>query len=295
MSDNVAAPGRAAPVHTLLAATAPRPWDNRVADGVSFEPALCSGAHVRISACGLAPDAVIPEVCTEPVEYHPFDVTTGVQLSTFQSPAVRGRSAGRTESYMVPAREAASRLLEACKYRMVESEFWTGATRDAKLTPHLGSTIEEGLRHVAVPGDILNTQVEALSFRQALILLNDALAAHCTGQAMIHMPAGLLDSLSDDLLTFDGEFYRTRSGHLIVPGQGYPGTSPATIVDPDPLSPTVWVYATGQVFSYESPSRVLEDTDGVVGQNDVNVLASRTYVLGFDPCLHKAVCVDPTL
>jgi hypothetical protein len=78
---------------------------------------------------------------------------------------------------------------------------------------------------------------------------------------------------------------RTLAGNLVVPGVGYTGSSPAGAA---PAEGTTWIYATGAVFGFRSGVYVREFPGTFDrAENTVRMIASRTYLFGFE-CCHLA-------
>lgn len=172
--------------------------------------------------------------------------------------------------------------------RFVETAFWTGvAGGQTVVFPHLASdtVVEDG-------GDLLQpaaTVVTGIAQQIAvgLGMLEDAIRDCYPGVATIHMPIRLaaLASMHDLIEVRAGRMY-TKIGSKVVIGD-YPGTAPNGQPDPDAPPPVTWMYATGEVFyaRERTPTRftIAESFDRSV--NTVEVIAERTYVIGWDCCL----------
>lgn len=286
---NIAAPEVGSYTNSLLNLAHKRPWENPVSLGVSFTPSLCDVAGVRIVQCGEVPAAITPEdICIDPIDSDVFTAYVGVKSGSFNIPQLSARRLNTGDEWEGIVREAAANALERCKAKQVENEFWTGAKRAAAGVDH------QSLVSVTGAG-ILSAGTSSVSFREALMVLNDQIAENSSaGKVYIHMPAGMLDAISDSYIKeVDGRFY-TKSGHLIVPGQGYTGAGPTAAAADDPDSPAVWIYATSPVVYYESEISVRTETDSVVSSNNFIAYAERTYATAFDPCVHYAIRVDMT-
>lgn len=286
---NIEAPNKTGPSRSLLSAASKRIWTPEVSGGVSFDKSVCDMAGTRVSICGEASDVITQTtLCQGQTEFDPFEVVVGVKLSSFDIPARSTQRLNVSEEWLGVLRKEAQDGLELCKAKQVEAEFWTGAKRlAAGLDP-------QGLVDVDA-GNILNTQANSVSFTEALMMLNDAVASDsCAGQMFIHIPAGLLDALPDTISMNDDGTILTRSGHVIVPGAGYPGVKPTSVAADPVNASTVWIYATGSVIYYESAVEFYQETDSIVTSNDMVMFAERQFVTAFDSCVHYAVSVDPT-
>jgi hypothetical protein len=142
-------------------------------------------------------------------------------------------------------------------------------------------------------GAVLQTVAEEitstpLDIVEALGRLESALGQCYFGRGVVHVPAVLsADLATHGLVTRRGDELTTLLGNRVAIGTGYPGASPAGVEEPD----VAWIYATGAVFYYRSEVRVgqlVESFDR--NRNTVQMLAERTYVIGWD-CCHLAVPV----
>lgn len=192
--------------------------------------------------------------------------------------------------------------LEQSESYQVERAFWTGLVDGKTLA----------FPHLAAGADVLDAQSILLqstasiaatgSFDVAtgLGLLEQALASCYNGVGVIHIPVKALptfdanglvrrDGGRDGITGQLGRRLRTANGNLVAVGAGYPGTSPLGVASANDQS---WIYATGAVFGFRSPvnfSRVNDSIDR--GANTMQMIAERTYVLGWD-CCHVAVQVN---
>lgn len=174
--------------------------------------------------------------------------------------------------------------------RFVETAFWTGvAGGQTVVFPHLASdtVVEDG-------GDLLQPAATIVSntpqeIHVGIGLLEDAMRDCYPGVATLHMPINLaaLASQGELLESRAGRMY-TKIGSKVVIGD-YPGTAPDGTTD----AGVTWMYATGEVFYARetTPTRfsIAESFDRSV--NTVEVIAERTYVIGWDCCLF-AIPID---
>lgn len=131
----------------------------------------------------------------------------------------------------------------------------------------------------------------AVDVATGLGLLESALADCYNGVGVIHVPVKLLPTLQAwGLVVAQGGKLRTLNGNLVAAGAGYPGTSPSGVTPP---AGETWMYATGAVFMYRSDVQVPTDRVSSVNRatNTREMIAERTYVIGFD-CCHHAILVD---
>lgn len=203
------------------------------------------------------------------------------------------------ESAIETARDALART----EGLQVERSFWTGVV-DGHVSafPHLAANTEvddsQGvlLQTVATPA----VTGGPFDIAEGLGLLEQALADCFGGVGVIHMPVKLVPTLDAlGLLRVvnarnvgSGQFDRqlqTLNGNLVAAGAGYPGTSPSGAAATDT---TTWIYATGPVFMRRSDVRVMPATSAINREtNNIEMIAERTYVLGFD-CCHAAIQVN---
>lgn len=150
---------------------------------------------------------------------------------------------------------------------------------DAGLVDDTGATLQTAAQVVTSnPVDI----VEGIARLQA------ALAECYHGRGVIHVPAVLAPELMAHTLTVrSGDRLETQLGNRVAIGTGYTGIGPAGQIAPD----VAWVYATGAVFYYRSDIRVNQLVDSLArSHNTLQMIAERTYVLGWD-CCHLAIPV----
>jgi hypothetical protein len=168
-------------------------------------------------------------------------------------------------------RATAESALAKLESYAVERAFWTGqAGSQSVVWPHLAANAQ-----------FLDTN--------QIVLQNveSQLSACYGGRGVIHIPRLALPTFVAWQLVHDegGQLY-TTAGNLVVPGGGYPGTSPAGAA---PAAGQSWIYATGAVFGYRSDvviRRMPENFDRI--ENTVRAIAYRTYVIGYECCLIAA-------
>lgn len=179
----------------------------------------------------------------------------------------------------------------------VEFAFWTGtvAASGNKVYPHLAAsstvldtgsipTITLQCAATSVTGSVIQDVVEGLGRLEA------ALGSCYNGQGVIHVPLILGEQLfRAGVAKVNGEQIITQAGNLVALGAGYPGTGP----DGTSLSNAVWIYATGPVFAYRSAVETFKFRDSFNrSENTAQMIAERTYVLGFDCCCLFAIPIS---
>ena len=169
--------------------------------------------------------------------------------------------------------------------RFVETAFWSGVAGGQTIVfPHLAADAE-----VSDGEDLLQpaaTVVEGTpqTIAVGLGMLEDAMRDCYPGVATIHMPIRLaaLAAEAHLIASRSGVMYTTTIGSKVVIGD-YPGTAPDGSTSPG----VTWLYATGEVFFTRDREptgfRPVESFDRNV--NTVEMLAERTYVIGWDCCL----------
>jgi hypothetical protein len=252
--------------------------------GVQWQP-ICGTADTTYDPCLAVtgsggppptPAAKTAGVTDETRGATPFTVYAGFNCS----PAAWAEEAGER------AQDAMTRL----ESWQVERAFWTGvAGSQDTVWPHLAADAERRDMY----GVLLQTAADpvtgaVLDIVEGLGRLEQDLADCYPGVGVIHVPAVLGPALdANSLVHKDGRQLRTLNGNVVALGAGYPGTSPAGSA---PAAGSAWIYATGPVFAYRSRIEVPPAPSTVNRSNNtVSALAERTYVLGFDCCLHAAL------
>lgn len=199
--------------------------------------------------------------------------------------------------------ETARDALARTEGLQVERSFWTGvADGDVVVFPHLAANAEV----IDSQGILLQTVASPpvtggpFDIAEGLGLLEQGLANCFGGVGVIHMPVKLVPTLDAlGLLRVvnarnvgSGQFDRqlqTLNGNLVAAGAGYPGTGPNGAA---PTNTTTWMYATGPVFMRRSDVKIMPATSTINREtNNIEMIAERTYVLGFD-CCHVAIQVN---
>lgn len=201
------------------------------------------------------------------------------------------------------AQRIATAALAQVEEWQVERTFWTGLVDGRTLAfPHLAASAQVVDNDGIILQPTTSTAVTGAPVDVATGLgrLEQALANCYGGRGVIHVPLEALPTLDAYTLVRpvggrdvnSGQFGRqleTLNGNLVAVGAGYPGTGPTGT---DPGTTTTWLYATGPVFMYRSDVKVNPFSSTVDRSNNtIQMIAERTYVLGFDCCLH-AVQVD---
>ena len=197
-------------------------------------------------------------------------------------------------SGMEDALKIATDALAQSESWQVERAFWTGFIDGRQVVfPHLAATADvldaqsiklQSAASIVVTGS-------AVDVATGLGLLESALADCYNGVGVIHVPVKLLPTLQAySLVTSQNGKLRTLNGNLVAAGGGYPGTSPSGAA---PTAGESWMYATGAVFMYRGDVQIPSDKVSSINRttNTREMIAERTYVLGWD-CCHHAVLVD---
>lgn len=257
--------------------------------GMQWQP-LCPGGGSTFDGCivsgGGTPPAKASNASLGLRGATPFTVFTEVDCS---APGWWDRS-----------EEYASIALSQVETYVVEQVFWTGTVAGIANAqyPHLAANtvVTEASQSTGGPTTLQTAATvvtgSVVDVVEGLGLLEQQLAdCYKGGRGVIHVTQALLDHLAANLLIVkDGPTYRTWNGNLVVPGGGYRGTSPAGVT---PAVGSSWMYATGPVFGWRGPIRVLGDRTQRFDRttNSTKTIVERTYTLGFD-CCHLAVQVS---
>lgn len=179
---------------------------------------------------------------------------------------------------------------------VVERTFWTGGAfatsqhlaEDVPITEVVGgaSVSLQTAATVLVTGAAVDV-VEGVS------RLEQAMADCYGGVPLIHTPRGVTPHLvTNHLVKETGKFIKTVGNNsIVVPGPGYPGTSPAGVV---PTAGTTWLYATGSVKMWQSePMWMTRDAREFLGRsiNDTVMIVEQRFALAWD-CCHFAIPVS---
>lgn len=181
--------------------------------------------------------------------------------------------------------ESNQQALIRSEARFVETAFWSGvAGGQTVVYPHLAADTEfsDGEDLLQPAATVVTATPQEIVI--GLGMLEDAMRDCYPGVATIHMPIRLASIAADhDLMTTrSGRVFTTSIGSKIIIGD-YPGTGP----DGTAAEGVTWMYATGEVFFARDREptgfRPVESFDRAV--NTVEMLAERTYVIGWDCCL----------
>ncbi len=273
-------------------------WEN----GIAFEPERCNVNLDAASAtdypywwdCPLG-SGVTPEVhltaasgekaiggSEDNIDYRPYTAWVGEFCSTLdwrQNGARRRDFIGRLE-----------RRFAACLPAIVEREFWAGTIATAAGFPNAFLT-DAGVTE-------LGGAENADPWVQAFAEMEQALGeCSCGGQHMIHAQPRVVSYLASrglvDRIPLGGSRYilETDLGTIVVPGVGYPGTSPA---ESAASSTGSWIYGTGLVRIWIGAARVdaVDATTVERALGDIEVRAERTVAAAWDDCCHISIGLD---
>jgi hypothetical protein len=265
-------------------------WQNGVTWSSYCPETMGDSTYDECIAVTGTPDAGVPEpsVKTGNVTHELRGATPFTAYTRFDCAPVGNEEAQRI----------ATNALAQVEEWQVERVFWTGLVDDKTLAfPHLAANAEVVDNDGVLLQPTASTAVTgvAVDVVTGLGRLEQALANCYGGRGVIHVPLELLPTLaayqliapvgSRDVGT--GQFGRTLqtvAGNMIAVGAGYPGTGPTGT---DPGDVTTWMYATGSVFMYRSDVKVNPFSSTVNRNNNtIEMIAERTYVIGFDCCLH---------
>lgn len=196
--------------------------------------------------------------------------------------------------------DKAEEALSKMEAYQVTKAFWTGTagyagtppgTSQTTVYPHLAAnaTLDDpqGIRLQTAASPLVTGGDDA-----AVVLgqIESSLAACYGGQGVIHIPYSALPTFTSRMLVMPESPtgpLRTLAGNLVVPGVGYTGSSPAGAAA---AAGTAWIYATGAVFSFRSDVYVREFPGTFDrAENTVRMIASRTYLFGFECCHYAAL------
>ena len=193
--------------------------------------------------------------------------------------------------------DKAEEALSKMESYLTTRAFWTGTAGKSgtvdqtTVWPHLAAnaTLDDpqGIRLQTAASPLVTGGEDAAV---ALGQIESSLAACYGGQGVIHIPYSALPTFTSRMLvlpeTANGPL-KTLAGNLVVPGTGYTGSSPAGAA---PAAGTAWIYATGAVFGFRSDVYVREFPGTFDrAENTVRMIASRTYLFGFECCHYAAL------
>lgn len=185
------------------------------------------------------------------------------------------------------AQDKAAEALARMEGYQTSRAFWTGTAGGATTVwPHLAAnaTLDDpqGIRLQTAASPLVTGGDDAAV---ALGQIESSLAQCYGGQGVIHIPYSALPTFTSRMLIMPESPtgpLRTLAGNLVVPGVGYTGSSPAGAA---PAAGTSWIYATGAVFGFRSDVYVREFPGTFDrAKNTVKMMASRTYLFGFECC-----------
>jgi hypothetical protein len=191
---------------------------------------------------------------------------------------------------LADAATVAEDSLDRVEHSQVEAAFWTGTAggQPGIVLPHLAS----GAGVLDSSGIVLQSAatiaITGVDVAVGLGELEHELDQCYGGEGVIHIPRFALPTFTASLLVqeVDGRL-RTMSGNLVVVSGDYPGTSPAGAA---PAAGTSWIYATGPVFAYRGDVFATQVRDSFDrAENTVQMIAERTYVIGYSCCLIAAL------
>lgn len=175
--------------------------------------------------------------------------------------------------------------------RFVETAFWTGvAGGQTVVFPHLAAdtAMSDGEDLLQPAATVVTATPQNIA--TGIGMLEDAMRDCYPGVATLHMPIRLAALAAEAYLLTSraGRMFTTSLGSKVVIGD-YPGTAP----DGSSAEGVTWMYATGEVFYARDREptrfRAVDAFDHAV--NTVEMLAERTYVIGWDCCL-LAIPID---
>lgn len=202
----------------------------------------------------------------------PVGYRTGFDCSTMSGtfPVERARQQADSIASFVAARELWTGTLS----KLEPYDLPNGGAAD-QVNPHLASADADVITAIADP-------MEAMAMLEAV-------TAETTrgGPVYIHGNTALIGRVGMNLDRVGNEL-RTKTGAIVIPDAGYPGTGP----DGDPEN-TGWLYATGPVVvrlgAITSDIAPASTTDRPTNRR--RVLAERMFGVAFDPCSLHAIQV----
>lgn len=194
--------------------------------------------------------------------------------------------------------ERARRAITLDEAKQVERELWTGARAQAMggnalFNRWLARNVAEPLTGNPPITTILKASV-AQNPTRALAELEQAIANNRSGgRGMIHAQPRTVTYWTEN-----GHLYRAGNllltlarDTIVVPGEGYDGSSPAGLVDAS--GDTSWAYATGLIEAYRGPVRLVRPmSPELTSSNRRTSIAMRLYALAVDPCVFVGIKVN---
>lgn len=267
MFSQVSPPSVAAPQAVNLLASALRPDDESGTgwmDGLVWRPESCP----EVQGFGLCEEVEGPPPLgpSALVYGRPVGYRVRVECSTMS---------GELD------RTIATRQAEAVASYVVAQELWTGElstadlydtpSGDDQVNPHLASADATTL---PAESDLM------IALAELEAAARDAARG---GPVFLHTPLRLIARVAHNLRRVGNEL-RTQTDAVVIPDPGYPGTGPAGTGDS-------WLFATGPVAVRLGPVSADTSDAGTVRRqiNSRSIIASRLFVIGFDPCVHFAI------
>jgi hypothetical protein len=266
--DSPAAPEQTA-VNLLASAERPSGGGNDWMSGFAWASDLCPATQ------GFNPCAELteppPDGSTGLVYVVPVGYRVGFECTTLS---------GRFDD------ERARRQAERVASYVAARELWTGdlSKQDPYDLPNGGLA------------DQVNPHLEQVEVANRLAAAPDAMAgiaeleaavgdATLGGPVFIHGNPALISPIADRLERVGNEL-RTKTGAIVIPDAGYPGTGPDG-------TGSGWLYATGPVAVRlgEITSELAPATTTDRRTNRRRVIAERMFAVAFDPCALFAVQV----
>lgn len=258
----------------LLTVTEPQtPEDGHWEGGITWDDDLCTSIHSTVNYCPIPdsePNRRILDRDFQSCCADPFTI-----YASYDCPPI-----GNVAS---DAFDIAKKRLDIREGRELERVFWTGITEEGtEVNPSLAfGNSECGSMPIDLTGPGGPVGIVA-----SMAVLESALGACAPGSGVIHANYGIASFLTANRLIFDkGDAWFTVTGQRLAIGAGYPGSGPGnTSAAPG----TTWIFATGPLVIYRSevrltPERFVEAMDAKI--NSVQVLAERTYAVGWSCCL----------
>lgn len=276
-----------APQFDLLStATQLDPPDARWKMGITWEP-LCPESSGTYDPCTAVVDnAEAPGEATEAPAPPAKAATTEWQIRGATAFTAYSRIDCSPVGQWSDLSETNQQALIRSESRFVETAFWSGvAGGQTVVFPHLAadSEVSDGEDLLQPAATVITTDPQPIAV--GIGMLEDAMRDCYPGVATLHMPIRLaaLAAEASLLTSRSGKMFTTSVGSKVVIGD-YPGTAPDGST---PAAGTTWLYATGEVFYARDREptrfRAVESFDRNV--NTMEVIAERTYVLGWDCCL----------
>lgn len=189
----------------------------------------------------------------------------------------------------------ARRAITLDEAKQVERELWKGVQAQAS-----GWTTNRWLARNAADGSgnppaatILKASVAQAPVRALAELEAEIASRRSGGRAIIHATRRTVTFwVHNQLLYRAGNTLLTiATDTVVVPGEGYDGSSPAGAVDAS--GDTDWAYATGPIEALRGPVELLRPSSPEQTVNNRRTsIAKRQYALVIDPCVHVAIKVN---